>query len=86
MVKPSLSGYHFRKLSPDQAAAVLRAYEDHVLVPDLAKAYGVSIRTIWRTIRRAPERPERLSLFGYSAGFVRGDDGPPVQIEPWRPE
>ena len=50
---------------------------------DLAKRYGVSKRTILRTIERTPLRVEIVTLSGWYAQFEITDDGP-VQRTDWR--
>ena len=80
----SRQAYRYRMLSPDREHAVRAAADAGVSAADLAKQYGVHVRTIYRTLRRS-ENPHRLVRLGdYVATFELSDEGP-VQCGPWRP-
>lgn len=80
-----------RKLTPQQEDAI-RALGGHVrtcppgtpcIHDGLAKRYGVSKRTILRTIARAPLSVHVVEIGGYYAQFEITDQGP-IQRTDWR--
>ncbi len=75
----------WRALTPEQANAILRAVADGANPRDLAPAYSVSLRTIYRTLNRAVESMEVVEVLGHRATFVRGDDDEPIRMTPWVP-
>lgn len=78
-----MRGYRWRKVSPDQAQAIRAAFLAGVNYRELATAYGVSSRTIYRIVDRAStEEYHVVHVAGYSAPFGIGDEGP-VQLGPW---
>ncbi len=75
---------HYRKLSPAQEVAIRKARGDGCSVHDLAREYGVTARTIYRTLERR-ERPHRTFTYDdWSATFEMTDEGP-VAIGPRLP-
>lgn len=72
-----------RLLSPEQEAAVRSAYERGVRAVDLASQYGVTVRTIYRTLHRTDRDIFRVTVGGYHATYEIGDEGP-IQLTPWR--
>jgi len=72
-----------RKLTPEQEDAIRAAYDAGVRAWSLAKQYGVTVRTIYRTIHRAERETHRVELAGYHALYEVGEEGP-VQLTPWR--
>lgn len=78
-------GYRWRKLEPQQEAAIAKAYADGVPAAYLAALYGVHKRTIWRAIDRAGrERFSVVQLGEWRATFAISDEDIPVQVTPWR--
>lgn len=74
---------HFRALTPDQEDAVRAAFAAGARPRDLAPAYSVSQRTIYRTLTRAGQRQiAEVRLATYRALFEVSDDGP-VQLTEW---
>lgn len=76
--------YPLRRLRPDQAEAVRRARAAGVAARDLAGYYGVTVRTIYRTLERAPQAVHEVRLADYQATFEITDEGP-VQVTAWVP-
>lgn len=74
--------YIWRSLTPSQAAAVVEAHAAGTPARELAAAYGVSTRTIWRTIRRDRSRHVVVQVEAWRAEFVITDDGP-YRATPW---
>jgi DNA invertase Pin-like site-specific DNA recombinase len=75
----------YRRLTPEQGAEVARALAAGATARQLAEQYGVSQRTIWRTLNRATEPRATVEVFGHRATFVQGDDLEPVRMTPWTP-
>lgn len=79
------TGYRWRALTPDQGVAIHRAFKVGVRAQVLAQAYGVHVRTIYRTLRRSPEEIATVRVFDQQATFVKGEDGEPVRLTAWTP-
>lgn len=75
--------HRWRALLPAQERAVRFCMAAGADARELASAYGVSKRTILRTLRRAPDRCVDVVIGDYVAPFVVPDDGPPIQRGPW---
>lgn len=76
--------YRFQRIGPAQARAIARAHRGRTATArELAGRYGVSLRTIFRVLRRADAPCTTLSAGPWRATFALTDDGP-VQVEPWR--
>lgn len=81
-----LHGYRWRRLTPGQAAAVRAAATAGADVGELARAYGVNRRTIYRAIERAAtEITVEVQIDEWRAEFAVGESGP-VQVTPWVPK
>jgi hypothetical protein len=76
--------YRWRRISPEQAAAIARAHRGGVAVGTLARLYDVAPRTIWRVIARQAEPTVTITIGFWQAPFVLSDEGP-VQVGQWRP-
>jgi hypothetical protein len=78
-------GYRIsRATTPAQDVAIARARAHGARVHDLAVAYGVTTRTIYRVLRRVPEPTAAVVIDGWSATFRITEYGP-VQATPWVP-
>lgn len=75
-------GYLYRKVTPLQAGAIASAYAAGVPVAELAKAYGVAIRTIWRAIAFSRQPAVTVRIADWRAEFVITPDGP-VRTTVW---
>lgn len=78
-----MMGARMRKLTPQQEDATRALYGNGVPARVLAGMYGVSSRTILRTIDRTPLAVEVVVLGGYYAQFELRADGPFQRTE-WR--
>ena len=74
--------YHWRTLSPAQAADLSASYRSGVPMATLAACYGVSRRTAWRAIQRSTAPTRLVTGDAWQATFELSDDGP-VQVTPW---
>ena len=74
--------YRWRKLSPDREASIRAAAMQGVRAADLARQYGINIRTVYRTIERAAHLYEVVRLGEFVATFELTADGP-LQTGPW---
>lgn len=72
-----------RRLTPDQEDAVRQSHDAGVHPDTLAGAYGVTKRTIYRTIQRTNREVHRVEVGGYHATYEIGAEGP-IQLTPWR--
>lgn len=72
----------WRRLTPAQEDAVRASVAAGADPGALAGAYGVSRRTILRTLQRYPRSVQTIELAGYRACFEVSDEGP-VQLTPW---
>lgn len=72
-----------RLLSPEQEAEVRAAFDRGVRAVVLASQYGVTRRTIYRTIHRTDRDIFRVKVGGYHATYEIGAEGP-IQLTPWR--
>lgn len=77
-------GYRYRRLDPHQVREVRRSYDAGVAAVDLASCYGVTERTIYRSIRRAVLPVHAVTVDGWTTTFELTEDGP-VQVTPWVP-
>ncbi len=78
-------GYRWRRLTPEQSAAIKAAADAGADIGELAEAYHVNRRTIYRAIERARKEVIEQAVVGpYSAQFAITDEGP-VQLTPWVP-
>lgn len=75
-------GYLWRRMGPHQAIACAEAHRQGVPVLTLAREYGVSRRTIYRAIERAPQRIVGVRVEDWHADFAITDDGP-VRMTAW---
>jgi DNA invertase Pin-like site-specific DNA recombinase len=81
---PPPHSYRFQRLSEDQYDAIHKALAAGVRHADLAREYGVSVRTIYRVGARARNPVIRTVVGPWTTRYAITDVGP-VQIEPWRP-
>lgn len=77
------SVYRWRRLTPDQERAI-RVAHPGVSLRVLANRYGVSKRTIERTLQRDDRGDRTVRVGGYEAPFTVRDEGP-RQVGPWLP-
>lgn len=73
---------HMRALTPDQEEAVRLAVSAGASPKDIAAAYGVHVRTIYRVLARSSIVVYEVELGDYRAQFEVGDDGP-IQLTEW---
>jgi DNA invertase Pin-like site-specific DNA recombinase len=78
------NGYKWRALTPSQGVAIRDALATGVRAKELARAYDVSVRTIYRSIERARCRACVVEVDGWRAEFSLTDDGP-VRMTAWVP-
>ena len=74
---------NMRLLTPDQEDAVRSQHDSGATLRQLAAQYGVTKRTICRTLHRAQRTIHRVEVSGYYATYEIGDEGP-IQLTPWR--
>lgn len=74
---------YFRKLTPDQETAVRQQHLRGATLRQLADQYGVTVRTIARTLHRAQRDVITVEAGPYRATYELSDEGP-VQLTPWR--
>lgn len=73
-----------RKLTPAQEDEVRKAFDSGALgAGSLAQRYGVTVRTIYRTVHRAHRETVSVAVGPYIATYEVGDEGP-IQLTPWR--
>jgi hypothetical protein len=72
----------YRKLSPSQAAAIVKAVAAGVPRTVLAAEYGCSVRTIFRVLERAAYPALDVTVDGWHAEFVVAPEGP-IRMTPW---
>ncbi len=75
-------GYLWRALTPSQCAVVREALASGVRARDLADAYGVSVRTVYRAARAARLPIVTVQVADWSAEYIVTDDGP-VRCTSW---
>ena len=77
------SGYLWRRITPAQADAIVRARAAGVPATTLAKEYGVSVRSIYRAIADlANQQPITVTVASWRAQFVIRPEGP-VRVTAW---
>lgn len=76
------TGCRWRSLTPRQEESVRVCVASGSAPRDLAAVYDVSVRTIYRTLRRKPIPLMTVVVGDYEAPFVVSDDGP-IQMGPW---
>ena len=74
---------NWRLLTPEQEVAVRKLYLDGVPARDIASSYGVTVRTIYRTLHRTNRAVLTAKVGDYYALYEVGEEGP-VQLTPWR--
>jgi hypothetical protein len=78
-------GYRIaRATTPAQDRAIVQARAHGARVADLADAYGVTVRTIYRVLLRGVEPTVDASVGDWKAPFLLTDEGP-IQVTPWVP-
>lgn len=78
------AGYLWRGLTPTQARAIRDAYRAGVPVPQLADQYGVHRRSIYRALKVADQPVRIVTIDGWTAQYVIGDEGP-IRMTAWYP-
>lgn len=78
------TGYRYRSIPMEQAAAMRQAVSAGVSVKDLAAAYEVTPRTIYRALRRSYEPVHVVIVGEWRTEVAMTEDGP-VWIKPWVP-
>lgn len=76
------TGCRWRSLTPRQEDSVRRCVASGSSPRDMSAVYGVSVRTIYRTLRRERIPLRTVRVGEYEAPFIVSDDGP-VQMGPW---
>lgn len=71
-----------RTLIGRQQRLVAAALDNGVSAVELARAYGVSVRTVFRARERAREQWTEVVVGDWRAQFVLTDEGP-VRVTPW---
>jgi DNA invertase Pin-like site-specific DNA recombinase len=76
--------YQWRRLTPEQEAAVLGMRQARIRVALIARSYGVSKRTIYRILERRRQPTVTVRIRHWKAPFIVTDEGP-MQAGPWVP-
>ena len=76
--------FRYQRLTPAQSAAIRAARLARVSATQLAREYGVSVRTIHRITVREAEARVSVRVADWSAVFAITSEGP-VQVDQWRP-
>ena len=82
-IETSGNGYLWRRLSPMQSVAIADAHASGVTVRALAERYGVTRRTIYRTLERVRTgHPVVVQVEHWTAEFMVTSDGP-IRMTAW---
>ena len=73
-----------RALTPAQCQAVAAALIGGTRARDLAEAYSVNVRTIYRAAKYGRSRWQRVEVLGWAAEYVVTEYGP-VRCTAWMP-
>lgn len=82
MTKTNATNYRARNLTRPQVVAIRLNRTHGARIVDLAEAYGVSRRTIYRALERATVPVHRVEVAGWFADFEIIEDGP-IRVTPW---
>jgi DNA invertase Pin-like site-specific DNA recombinase len=83
-VNGNFTNFRYRALTPGQAGAIRAAAKSGVRALLLAAEYGVSVRTIYRTLERSGCSVHLVRLDDWRAEFEMTDEGP-VRVTSWLP-
>lgn len=76
--------FRYERLTSRQSAAIRGARAAGVSAADLAREYGVAVRTIYRVLDREQQPRVTVQVADWRAEFAVTAEGP-VQVDQWRP-